>query len=172
MAISVISVHPNQAIPPSLALGGMRILNGVVECLFKGAPTGDVTRDTLTFNVGRVNLGTGVGPTASCTMLLASFAYRAGVRYRVFQSKAVQLVGAGKTVDFSSGGVLFTTSEPLPTGRLVEISVTWPARLDGTCPLQFVATGRIVRADAANAAMRIERYEFKTLSSAALTAGA
>ena len=53
----------------------MRILSGVVECLFKGAPTGDVTRDTLTFNVGRVNLGTGVGPTASCTMSLASFAY-------------------------------------------------------------------------------------------------
>jgi hypothetical protein len=95
-----------------------------------------------------------------------------GRRYRVFQSKAVQLVGAGKTVDFSSGGVLFVTSEPLPTGRLVEISVTWPARLDGTCRLQFVATGRIVRADATKAAMRIERYEFKTLSSAALTAGA
>jgi hypothetical protein len=75
MAISVISAHPNQAIPPSLALGGMRILSGVVECLFKGAPTGDVTRDTLTFNVGRVNLGTGVGPTASCTMSLASVAY-------------------------------------------------------------------------------------------------
>jgi hypothetical protein len=100
------------------------------------------------------------------------FPVRAEVRYRVFQSKAVQLVGAGKTVDFSSGGVLFTTSEPLPTGRLVEISVTWPARLDETCPLQFVATGRIVRADAAKAAMLIERYEFKTLSSAVLTVGA
>ena len=100
------------------------------------------------------------------------FPVRAEARYRVFQSKAVQLVGAGKTLDFSSGGVLFTTSEPLPTGRLIEISVTWPARLDGTCPLQFVAIGRIVRADAAKAAMRIKRYEFKTLSSAALTAGA
>jgi hypothetical protein len=100
------------------------------------------------------------------------FPVRAEVRYRVFQSKAVQLVGAGKTVDFSSGGVLFTTSEPLLTGRLVEVSVTWPARLGETCPLQLVATGRIVRADAAKAAMRIERYEFKTLSSAAITAGA
>ena len=100
------------------------------------------------------------------------FPVRAEVRYRVFQSKAVQLVGAGKTVDFSSVGVLFTTSEPLPTGQLVEISVTWPARLNETCLLQFVAAGRIVRADAAKAAMRIERYEFRTLSSAAITAGA
>src|SRR6202022_501708 len=75
MAITVIASHPNQPIPPSLALGGMRILSGVLECLFKGGATGDVTRDTLTFNVGRVNLGTGIGPTASCVMSLASFAY-------------------------------------------------------------------------------------------------
>jgi hypothetical protein len=75
MPITVIASHPNQPIPPSLALGGMRILSGVVECLFKGDGTGDVTRDTLTFNVGRVNLGTGIGPTASCVMSLASFAY-------------------------------------------------------------------------------------------------
>ncbi len=75
MPITVLAVHPNQAIPPNLGLGGMRILSGVVECLFKGAATGEVTRDTLTFNVGRVNLGTGVGPTASCVMSLASFAY-------------------------------------------------------------------------------------------------
>jgi len=100
------------------------------------------------------------------------FPVREEVRYRILQSKAVQLTGAGKTVDISSGGILFTTSEPLPPGRLVEISVNWPARLDGTCPLQLVATGRIVRADDARAAVRIERYEFRTRASATLAAGA
>ena len=100
------------------------------------------------------------------------FPVREEVRYRLLQSKAIQLAGAGKTVDISSGGILFTTSEPLPTGRLVEISVNWPARLDGTCPLQLVATGRIVRADGAKAAVRIERYEFRTRSSATLSANA
>ena len=79
MAVSVIAVHPNQPIPPSLALGGMLILSGVVECVFKGDATGGVTRDTLTFNVGRVNLGTGVGPPARCIMSLASFAYDGAV---------------------------------------------------------------------------------------------
>ncbi|TMD37996.1 MAG: hypothetical protein E6I88_14805 [Chloroflexi bacterium] len=79
MPIAVIAVHPNQTIPPNLALGGMRIFSGVVECLFKGAVTGEVTRDTLTFNVGRVNLGTGAGPTAGCVMSLASFAYDGAV---------------------------------------------------------------------------------------------
>jgi hypothetical protein len=79
MPISVIAVNANQAIPPSLALGGVRILSGVVECVFKGTATGEITRDTLTFNVGRVNLGTAVGPTASCIISPCSFAYDGAV---------------------------------------------------------------------------------------------
>ena len=47
-------------------------------------------------------------------------------------------------------------------GQTVEISVNWPARLDGTCPLKFVAMGKIVRVDAGRAAVRIEKYEFET----------
>jgi hypothetical protein len=56
---------------------------------------------------------------------------------------------------------------------MVELSVNWPARLDGICPLQFVATGRVVRSEALSAAVRIERYEFKTrsLNSLAAVAG-
>jgi hypothetical protein len=72
----------------------------------------------------------------------------------------------------SSGGILFTTSERLQPGRMVEVSVNWPARLDGTCPLQLVATGRIVRSDDETAAVRIERYEFRTRASNAYAAGA
>jgi hypothetical protein len=62
----------------------------------------------------------------------------------------------------SSGGVRFTTEGELPRGRLIELSVSWPARLDGVCPLQFVAAGRVIRSDAVSAVVRIERYEFKT----------
>jgi hypothetical protein len=79
MAISVIAVHPNQPIPPSLAAGGMRVLSGVVECLFKGAATGEVTRDALIFNIGRVNLSTGGTPTARCVVSLASFGFDGAV---------------------------------------------------------------------------------------------
>ena len=100
------------------------------------------------------------------------FPVREEVRYRVLQSKVGQLSGAGKTVDISSGGILFTTSERLQPGRLIEISVNWPARLDGTCALQLVATGRVVRSDKNTAAVRIERYEFKTRSSNTFAAGA
>jgi hypothetical protein len=91
------------------------------------------------------------------------FPVKEEVRYRVFQTKTAQLVGIGRTVNISSGGILFMTSEPLPTGCLVEISVTWPARLSGY-PLQLVVTGPIVRADFDKAAARILRYEFRRAS--------
>ena len=90
------------------------------------------------------------------------FPLREEVRYRTLRAKSRNLQGTGKTIDMSSGGVLFTTERELPPGRLIELSVNWPARLDGVCPLQFVAMGRVVRSDGARAAIRIERYEFKT----------
>jgi hypothetical protein len=79
--------------------------------------------------------------------------------------KTSPIIGTGKTLNIGSGGVLFTTEEKLPIGRLVEISVNWPARLGGTCPLKFVASGKVVRSEDASAAVRIERYEFRTRGS-------
>jgi hypothetical protein len=67
----------------------------------------------------------------------------------------------------ASGGLLFTTEEKLPLGRTVEVAVNWPARLDGVCPLKFVATGRVIRSDDKSTAIRIERYEFRTRGGAA-----
>jgi hypothetical protein len=78
MAISVIAVNPNQTIPPGP--GGLRILSGIVQCVFKGQPSGAVTRDTLTFTIGRVDLGTGIDPpTATCVASVASFGHDASV---------------------------------------------------------------------------------------------
>jgi hypothetical protein len=84
------------------------------------------------------------------------------VRYTVVHSRAVRTSGTGKTLNFGSGGLLFTTEEQLPLGNAVELSVSWPALLGGKCPLQFVATGRVVRSERNRAAVKIERYEFRT----------
>jgi hypothetical protein len=85
------------------------------------------------------------------------------VKYRVLPiAKSVPVSGMGRTLNFGSGGILFTTEERLPLGRTIEVAVNWPARIDGTCPLKFVATGKIVRVESGRAAVRIERYEFKT----------
>lgn len=86
------------------------------------------------------------------------------VRYKMIIGKVVT-TGVGKTLNIGSGGVLFSTEQRLPVGRLVEMSVNWPARLDGTCPLKFVASGRVIRSEEGRAAVRIERYEFRTRSS-------
>jgi len=89
------------------------------------------------------------------------FPVREELKYRVLNHK-LPFSGVGHTLNMGSGGLLFTTEQKLPLGRQVEISVNWPARLDGTCPLKLVAVGRIVRAEAGEAAVRIDRYEFKT----------
>ena len=86
------------------------------------------------------------------------------LRYRVMH-KLSRISGTGKTLNIGSGGVLFTTEQKLPLGRTVELSVHWPAKLDGSCPLKFVAVGRVIRAEAEMAAVRIERYEFRTRAS-------
>jgi hypothetical protein len=92
----------------------------------------------------------------------ARFPMREELRYKIIQSKNLKLAGSGRTLNVGSGGILFTTEEKLPLGRTVELSVNWPARLGGTCPLKFVAVGRIVRSDDRQAAVQIERYEFRT----------
>jgi hypothetical protein len=89
------------------------------------------------------------------------FPMREEVRYKMLHGKVIT-TGVGKTLNIGSGGVLFTTEHRLPVGRTVEISVNWPARLDGTCPLKFVASGRVIRSEDDRAAVRIERYEFRT----------
>lgn len=88
--------------------------------------------------------------------------------YRVIQARSDRPTGMGRTLDMSSSGICFTTETALPPGKMVEISVEWPAQLDGVCPLKFVAVGRVVRADSTVAAMRIERYEFRTRGAATL----
>lgn len=94
---------------------------------------------------------------------------REEVTYKVLLSRGVVINGIGKTLNVSSGGILFTTEEKLPLGRTVELAVNWPARLGGTCPLKFVAIGRVVRSEPDKAVVRIERYEFKTRGTAGLS---
>jgi hypothetical protein len=58
--------------------------------------------------------------------------------------------------------VLFTTESGLPKGARVEIAVSWPAQLNGATPLKLVAIGVLVRSEEKQAAISIQRYEFKT----------
>src|SRR5947209_7153473 len=85
------------------------------------------------------------------------------VRYNVLGVKKRKIgAGTGKTIDMSSGGVLFTTTADLSEGDRVELAIDWPAKLHGELRLKLVVLGRVVRAEDKKAAMTISRYTFKT----------
>ncbi len=84
------------------------------------------------------------------------------VRYKVLNRKTGDELGAGKTVNMSSNGVLFTTDGILIPGRRVELAISWPAQLNSKVALKLVARGRVVRSDDRVAAVEIQQYEFRT----------
>jgi PilZ domain len=91
------------------------------------------------------------------------------LRYKVLEATQS---GAGQTLNMSSGGILFTAESRLPIGGQVEVSVDWPAQLNARCGLKLVATGKVVRSTADAAAIRIERYDFRTRATAKITVAA
>lgn len=84
------------------------------------------------------------------------------VRYKVLNRKSEDETGAGKTVNMSSNGVLFTTDGFLIPGRRVELAISWPAQLNSTVALKLVARGRVVRSEGGVSAVEIQQYEFRT----------
>jgi len=85
------------------------------------------------------------------------------VRYKIFGGRrGITRVGWGKTVNMSSRGVLFTTESALPKGAHIELTVSWPAKLNHAVPLNLVARGVLVRVDENQAAVAMEKYEFRT----------
>src|SRR6266436_3152552 len=67
------------------------------------------------------------------------------VKWKLIRRRRVLDAGTGKTVDLSSGGLLFDPGRHLPEGLNVELSITWPVLLHNVAPLQLVVSGRIVR---------------------------
>jgi c-di-GMP-binding flagellar brake protein YcgR len=91
------------------------------------------------------------------------------VRYTVLNGKSsVKPTGRGKTIDMSSGGMLISTESPLTEGDQVELAISWPAQLDGVLPLKLVVVGHVVRANETQAAIVLEKHEFKTRGAGAL----
>ena len=55
--------------------------------------------------------------------------------------------GAGRVMNISSSGVLAACHDPLTVGTKVELTMEWPARLNGWIPLRLVMIGSIVRCE-------------------------
>jgi DNA-binding NarL/FixJ family response regulator len=92
----------------------------------------------------------------------ARFPCRLAVSYQALEHPFFSGTATSETLNISSKGLLFSTDEALQPGQLLQVSVDWPARLENQVPLKLVAEGRIVRNLNGQAAMRIDKYEFRT----------
>ena len=70
--------------------------------------------------------------------------------------------GAGRTLNVSSGGVLFTAAPELSVGMTLELTIEWPVLLEGSVPLQMRLFGTTLRANADQVVLRIDKHEFRT----------
>ena len=84
------------------------------------------------------------------------------VRYSVAGRRGAVETGFGRTIDMSSSGLSFTADRLLPIGQKLDLSIDWPARLDGDVQIQPVASGVVVRTTGAMTAIRLERHDFRT----------
>jgi len=69
--------------------------------------------------------------------------------------------GGGETLHISSKELLFTTNESFAIGQCLQVSLDWPALLENRIPLRLVVSGQILRSDDGQAAMTIDKYQFR-----------
>jgi len=85
------------------------------------------------------------------------------LRWKLIRRRRVLDTGVGRTVDLSSGGILFDPGRPLPVGLNVELAISWPVLLRNEAPMQLIVSGRIVRSSQNRAAVAMNQHEFRTL---------
>jgi hypothetical protein len=69
--------------------------------------------------------------------------------------------GLAVTCDICSGGVYIDTPDLLPVGKRIQLSLDWPAELDGRHALRLIITGKVLRCSQQGAAVSILRYEYR-----------
>ena len=90
------------------------------------------------------------------------FGLRRELRYRLVEGRTVVAAGAGYTIDMGSGGVAFFTDKELRPGACVELSISWPALLDQTCPIRLNVVGRVLRGAGRSVVCTVDTHEFRT----------
>jgi hypothetical protein len=94
------------------------------------------------------------------------------VQYKLMKHRRVERLGSGRTLNISSGGVLFEADGLLPPNGPIELALNWPFLLHGSCGLKLVIRGRIVWTHDNRTAIRAEFHEFRTAGQRAQPADA
>jgi hypothetical protein len=84
------------------------------------------------------------------------------LRFKLLEAAATVSSGIGRTMNVSSGGVLFVSEHQVRLGALIEISIGWPVLLNDDTPVRLVAFGRVVRSEGFATACTIDKYDFRT----------
>src|ERR1044071_2170290 len=85
------------------------------------------------------------------------------VEYRAVLTNEIVVTGVGRTINMSTGGILFQTAESLPINQGIELFLSWPTRSINRLELHVV--GHTKRAQGNLTAVAIRRYEFRKLRS-------
>ena len=62
----------------------------------------------------------------------------------------------------SSHGVRISAALAFSAGRRMEVAINWPVALNENCRLKLTITGEVVRTDADQVVVSIQRHEFRT----------
>jgi PAS domain S-box-containing protein len=86
------------------------------------------------------------------------------LQYKLLNKDRVERLGIGRTLNISSGGVLFEAETPLRATGPIELAMNWPILLAGICNLKLVMRGQIVRSDTNGKviAVKAKYHEFHT----------
>ncbi|HTS29185.1 MAG TPA: hypothetical protein VMH81_25105 [Bryobacteraceae bacterium] len=91
------------------------------------------------------------------------------LRYKILEEGVLVGAGVGQSINIGSGGIAISIDRELNPGAFVELSISWPVLLDDTCPMRFIAFGRVLRSLGRRAACTIDKYEFRTQSRSVTT---
>ena len=83
------------------------------------------------------------------------------LEYKALRHAELIREGVGRTINISSGGVLFEADGPLDRDLRLELSIEWPVYYRKSPRLRLMAFGEIVRVHEKEAAVRIARREFR-----------
>jgi hypothetical protein len=97
------------------------------------------------------------------------FPIQQDVRYQCMKGSRIFAVGVGRTLEIGSREVRLTIQQPLKRGQKMRLAVDWPAMLHNTCRMKLEIFGWILHCENGVAAVKIERYEFRTRGAALAT---
>ena len=92
----------------------------------------------------------------------ARFPINRDLRYKVLKGDTIVSSGLGTTLDMASAGIAFLTEGQIAAGSFIELSISWPALLEDSCPMRLIVFGRLVRSSGRKTVCTVDKYEFRT----------